>query len=926
MIRKPGRRTPPAVAPWTRTRLARAKGAAAALTLLVAATAFLAAAVPRQLDRFQDQALVHSLTAAGPVDYAVQGYALLGGRQSPALTDVDQLSPTGLAADNAALLSQLQPPLVNDPAQDSLGVETHGAGTAATDRWLARLSAPSTVNLLWQPDQTSHLRLLSGRLPGNPPAATVPVLQTGVIPELQIAVSEASARTMHIHVGAVLHLNTGTRLDVVGIFQPLDGALTYWAANPASLAPQEEPVTGAPGDYYWTFDALVSQGANPYLTEFNEGAEAYWWLPIAPGDLPAHRIAAAQTELTDLVSGPDAASMQTLASLPQGMTVASSLPDYLSRFTAQANALTPVLTVGAAGTAGVAITVLLMAAGLAADRRNAEFALLRARGGSLPALARRVLAETLVCTTIGTVLGASLAVLLLPTPRWGAAVLSAVAVWLFVSIAVPLRGLARHRRQRATGRGESLLTGRPSRRRTAIELGVLVAATAAVVSVRRQGFGSGGVDLLLVCAPLLLGVAGALLLVRLYPWPLRAVARPAARGRGVVGFLGLARAGRAAAGVSLLPLTALLLALTIGSFGTEVLSGLAAARSSLALNEVGADASITTQSGYLPPALVTAVSHSRGVRSVVSIKIDQQEEYAPADTDYSLQLIDPAPYSALAAADGQPGFDPALLHYSGHGPIPVVASVALGDAMGSGPVTLPETAFGTLQVKVVATVPDNLANQPGDFLLVPAAAVPNPPYTYTKPQQELLLSGPVNATALQHAVAAASGTTGVTVLLRSALEAAESSDSPLQAGAQTQYTWTVLAAALLCVLSLLLSLLQAAPERAGLLARLRTMGLKPRQGYSLILVDALPQVVLGVLAGAVLGVATVPLFGGSVDLSAMVATNGVVLGHLSLQVQLLPLLAPALLLLALAAGVVAAEAAVIGRRQIGTELRAGDRP
>jgi putative ABC transport system permease protein len=123
------------------------------------------------------------------------------------------------------------------------------------------------------------------------------------------------------------------------------------------------------------------------------------------------------------------------------------------------------------------------------------------------------------------------------------------------------------------------------------------------------------------------------------------------------------------------------------------------------------------------------------------------------------------------------------------------------------------------------------------------------------------------------------------------------------------------------VVAVLLALLQAAPGRSALLARLRTMGLTPRQGYALILVEALPQVLAGVLAGTALGAASIPLLSPAVDLSALVGATV----DSGLQAEPLPLLLPGAALLLLTVGVVSAEAAVLGRRQIGTELRAGDR-
>ncbi len=52
--------------PWVRTRLRAAPGAAVALALLVALTAFLAAAFPRALDRYEDEGLSRAVARTHP--------------------------------------------------------------------------------------------------------------------------------------------------------------------------------------------------------------------------------------------------------------------------------------------------------------------------------------------------------------------------------------------------------------------------------------------------------------------------------------------------------------------------------------------------------------------------------------------------------------------------------------------------------------------------------------------------------------------------------------------------------------------------------------------------------------------------------------------------------------------------------------------
>lgn len=928
-----------AVAPWTRTRLRASWKAASALALLVMACAFIAAALPRTFDRYQAHALDHTLSSNSVTGTGIEGAVPLSGGESGLVQPSAQLTPANLSSVGAKIRAEITSPLATPAVLDSNGVHTTGASDNLTDSFLPVLSSkPPVVNLDWQPDLGTHVKLVSGRLPQDParfPVHAANSLYTQV-PRLEIAVSESTAHTMHLRIGSVLHvrpsLNTSAvvQLQVVGIYQPLDRTTTYWAAEPGLAEPDLREYTNPRSHallYYWHMEAAVSAGAMPWLPDIGD-SEAYWWYPVDPHRLTPSRIGAAQAQLISLDSGPKSTVLHgitNLAQAPDGVSVESGLSGLLGSFTTQVDAITDVLTIGEAGTAGVAVAVLLMTAGLASDRRLEELGLLRARGASMPALAQRLLSETLVCTVPGAVIGTGLALLLLPTPHWRTAVLAAAALWLLVSLAVPLRSLARHRRLTAAGRAEGLLSARPSRRRTVVELAVLGAAAAAAFSLRRQGVsGGGGGDLLLALAPLLLALACALVLIRLYPWPVRALSRPSARLRGAVGFLGLARAGRTRSTVSLLPLTALLLALTVGAFGAEIVNGISSVRDADALAEVHADASVSSSTTLLPPALVTAVGHSAGVHSVVDIRIDPQEAYNPGDLNYDLDLIDPAGYASLARRVGSgSAFPAALLHYSGHGPIPVAATPELAGILGSRPVALDDTAYGNLQIKVVATVSQSLAPQTAEVMLVPRAAVEQPLDRQVFPRQVLLLSGPVDAAALRSTVARTRAGTTVAVAVRTDVLAAQARNSTLQVGAEGLYAWTVLAAALLSVLAVLLALTQAAPGRAALLARLRTMGLTRRQGYRLILLESLPQILLGVTAGTALGIAAIPLFGPSVDFSELVATDNS-LATAALRVQLTPLVVPVLALLGLAVAAVVAETAVIGRQQIGTELRAGD--
>lgn len=143
---------------------------------------------------------------------------------------------------------------------------------------------------------------------------------------------------------------------------------------------------------------------------------------------------------------------------------------------------------------------------------------------------------------------------------------------------------------------------------------------------------------------------------------------------------------------------------------------------------------------------------------------------------------------------------------------------------------------------------------------------------------------------------------------------------PLQRSAQRLFWAAMAGAAGFALLAVLLTLMRAVPERAALLARLRTMGLRRRQGVALILTETLPQTLAATLGGALVAAAAVALLGPAIDLSTLVGA------HVPNGVRLTagPVLTQALGLAALVAAAVFVEAATSGRRQITNELRAGD--
>ncbi|MFK0021979.1 ABC transporter permease [Streptomyces sp. NPDC090798] len=916
-------RTERGVAPWVRTRLRTAPGVAVAFGVLVLVTAFLAAVLPRALDAYETKGLRQEIAGAPPAATSVELSAPQPGLEIAQSTREKAVRPPALAAVRRAALARLPAPLRADTTESSYGVRT-SKSLVALNPWLPVIDAPPRFTLVAQSGLAAHATVRGGRLP------TAAGDVTADTRKVEAAVTEATARTLRLRVGSVIDVDgfggAPLAVRITGIVEPRRPQGGYWSAEPVLRTPGVAADAPVPPQFYWDAGLLLAPGAAPVLLGSQGQPELYWRFAPATERLTAQDVPGLVSRIASLEGGPELLRMREIAG--STATVATDLETVVGSYTTTRAAITPVVAVGAFGIGAVAAVVLVMAGGLVAVRRATELALLRARGGSLRGIAGRLLAETAVVAVPAAAAGLLLAVLTVDEARLLPAVLGACAVALLACAVLPVRAVVAHRRPRAHAERDDLAHARPGRRRTVAELTVLVLAVGSVVALRRRGASSAG-DLLVSAAPVLVGLIAALVLVRLYPLPLRWAARPAARGRGVVGFLSLARAGRSSTVGVALPLLALLLALTTAAFGGSVLAGVSDARDRAALLATGADARIAGpgEVAPLPGGVAGAVRKVAGVREVTAVRIERTAELASggagAKEGLTLIGVEPASYARLARQTGLGAFPADVLKPKGTqgvrtgGVLNAVASPGLAERLGRAPRRITSLA-GDITVRIAAVRSRTPAAPGADFLLVDAAGL-----KHSDPTTLLATGATLDAPALRTAVRGAGK--GLSVTSRGE-ERAALSDAPLQAGAERIYTTAALAGAGYAVLALLLALLQSAPERAALLARLRTMGLTPRQGRRLLGLDALPQALLAAFGGTLAGWATVRLLAPGIDLErlalATAAGRAPVVGA-SLRTDVWSLLLPAAGTVLLAWAVAVAQAWWAGRRTSITELRTG---
>ncbi|MGW7201055.1 ABC transporter permease [Streptomyces chryseus] len=900
-------------APWVRTRLRTAPRAAAALGVLVLVTAFLAAAFPRAVDAYETQGLQQELTAAPPSRSVLE----LTTPQPPPGPDAVReaaLRPETLRSVQRQATALLPEPLRADDRQSAYGVRTSKA-LVGQDRWLPRPDAlPPEFTLAAQSGLAQHATLREGRLP------VVEGLVTAKAKEVEAAVTVATAKTLKLDVGSVVHVGDpeGPQLAVriSGIVEPRHPLGSYWSVEQTLHKPGHNAKPSAPPQVYWQAGLLLAPEAAPALLGTKGDPQPYWRIALASGHLTGLDVAELADAVASLEGGPGLLELKAVAGENAALT--TELDALLASYSNMRSAIASVVAVAAFGIGTVAFIALTMTGGLFAAHRSAELLLLRARGGSLRGICGRLLAESAVVALPAAGLGLMLAVLVVSEARSLPAAAAAAAVAIVACAALPVRVLTLHRRPQTAMERDDLIGARPSRRRTVAELTLLVLAVGAVAALRRRGTSEPG-DHLVSAAPVLVGAIVALVLVRLYPLPLRWAARSVQRLRGAVGFLALAGAGRSTA-VGAVPLLALLIALTTVAFGGSVLTGVAEARDRAALMATGSDARISGPGDLvtLPDGMEHAVRQIPGVQEVTAVQIEHAVALPTHANDMgdsmraSLVGVDPRSYTQLARQAGLGSFPAGVLkpaRVAGGQPVlHAVASPRVAAWLGQGPRRI-ESLAGDFAVEVTAVRTRTPAVASTDFLIVDGSQL-----THQAPTALLVAGDRLDSTALR-AVMASAGK-DLTLRLRSQ-ERQAFTDSPLQLGAERIYIAAIAAGAGYAVLAMLIALMQSAPERVRLLNRLHTLGLSTRQGRQLLGLEALPQALLAATGGMLVGWATVPLLAPGVDLTRLALASAPGLASVddaSLRTDLWSLVQPAVGVVLMAVGVAAAQAWWAGRR------------
>jgi len=464
-----------------------------------------------------------------------------------------------------------------------------------------------------------HATLLDGRWaePGRSP--------------LEATVSEAAARVLGVRVGDRLELRsrlTASRtvaVTITGTWRA-DASDPYWLADPLILEGSQ------PGGRFTTRGPLVVAQDELTVGALAEALDVQWRaIPDLEGFRPEtlDEVAARATGIAGRINAHMPGSNK--------VSVATHLPDILasvdrSVLVTQAGILLLLVQFGVlAGYAVVLVAALLL------ERRRAETALLRARGAGLGHLVAMTVGEALLVVVPAALAAPWLAMLLvaavrlnpalegvgLETPIPGPATFVVAAggglvAVLALSLPLLVSNISIAGVRAAVGRQ----VGRTLPQRLGLDLALVLVAVIALLQLRlygapltRNARGALGVDPLLVAAPAIGLLGGAVLAIRIIPRLAELAERLLARGRGLVGALGgrqLARRPLRYTRAALL----LILAAALGTFASAHAATWTHSQADQATYTAASDIRVTPgQAGEIPAwTLGPAIRAISGVR------------------------------------------------------------------------------------------------------------------------------------------------------------------------------------------------------------------------------------------------------------------------------------------------------------------------
>lgn len=856
-----------------RRQFAASRAAAVLLVVIVLVTAGLLAAWPRsvaQLFTADLQATVAAASANSRSLTAVEsGLVPIGPPEDPQASTLsaDALPVWGAMDDSMAQVRAALPQPLRSVVGEGHYIVRAGESIQVVSKLPERVLGME-LGYTYDPHLDAHIELVEGRKPV--PAAQIDPgtgRRTSEEP-VEIFMSASTAEGSKWKVGeqrtVAFGANTSFPVELVGIFEPKDPAAPFWEMSRGTLDPL---IIEAPSGDGYTIDAQV------YLHPASFTAlpvfEPFLWYPINSDALSAENAAQVLRQLTAIIGAPqpfsDAGTTDATYRLEvDSVAFASATPEYLQESVSRAATMNQILAMLAAGPLGACLAALALAARMLLDRRASTLVLASARGASKRQLHGSMAVEGLLLGVPAAALAVLAAITLIPGPvtaaQWVPPLLIALVPAVLLGF-VPVHGSLRGSRADLNPRARN-------RVRIAAEAAVLILAGLSVYLLFQRGIGRPGtveVDLLLAATPLLLALATCVLVLRLYPLPLTALARRQRRKATVIGFLGSIRTLRSPGG-GLIPVLALVVGLAVVVFSGVLLATLRDGAETSARFDVAADLRINgpgfDDEGLEELSQLEGVEALTGVSTVSSstVLIDDRRfnarimvadlaELAEVQQDYPGSI----PASALARAT-----EPV------DGTLPIIASTDLeledgqsGSLLLSGEAEF--TVVATAAPLVNFTVSENwiLVDQSLLGELAEYMVSPNSVFVGVAPGTDI--------EALTAQLESMDPLVSVTTV---ADAMAEVQNAPTVRGLQLGLLVVMLFMGALCALIVVMTSVVGAPARNKLIGLLRTLGFAKRHDRALLLWEIGPIAIAGVAAGVVLGLLLPQLVAAGVDLTA----------------------------------------------------------
>lgn len=825
-------------------------GASAALALLVLVVATSAVATPRALDALITAGLQREVAALSPLARDLSATELGGpalgfstsetgmdsavedvlGRQLDLLTEVAETMPAPLrrALDEPRFTVAYDPAIA--PAGTSLDNAIEGNVYLTIDPWLA-----------------SHVRMVEGDMPS---AATAP--WPGEQGALDLVLSADAATELSWNIGDERTLNApgggATVVRLSGTFEAVDAQDEFWRQVPVGLEPSA--VVRGLGAKVVTASAFIAGDGWRHLTRWEPTPRLHVWYPLRAEALSAPTVEAFSAALREFTreqhrNGDGTATVDFFGVyrepggpvVPvQTLSLASNVTGTLDQELARATVTTAVVGMAVAGPLGVVVAVLFLSVSLLLLRRRDAVVISAARGASRLRLRLGLAAEGLALGVPAATLGAIAAVVLVPGPVNGTTLLLPTLVALAPAALLAAR-LPAARRERAD------LDGRvASRVRLAAESVVVLLAAAGVVLLTQRGIDADApvaLDPLLLVTPLLLTLAACVIVLRLYPVPLAAVARRAARGTGLTASLGAARGLRDQL-AGLAPVLAMVVAVSITTFSAVLLSTTSAGIDDAAADQVGGDVSMVVEAELQP--LRDAVDAVPGVTATAAVWADDERslEAGGREVDTGVVAADTVPLARIQSELRSGIHSQVDLTREVDGAIPAIVSETLLAALDGED----EIVVRGHALRVVGSAPDAAPFISRQTWLLVDSAFQREVLGGVSPH--LLLVDVSDASTAAQLAELAPVTTRVEV-------AARMHQNPAIFGLGYALGFAIALSALLCAAAVALTLVLGAPSRARVFSVLRALGGGRRLERGLLAWEIVPSAALALLTGTLLG-------------------------------------------------------------------------